>query len=148
LARVSPTDFGGVKEIAELPDSISLRNIYRVPLGKRGDISVWVVDGAAMRRDIYPDFGLSANDLACHFIPPNEIWIDGQISCEETEFSIATELYERELMAKGKSYDDAYEQAISAVRESRKKTADASRRKLGIVIPKNLDRDVGTGDEK
>jgi hypothetical protein len=51
-------------------------------------------------------------------------------------------------MAKGKSYDDAYEQAISAVRESRKKTADASRRKLGIVIPKNLDRDVGTGDEK
>lgn len=148
LPRVSPTDCDGVKEIAELPDSIALHNIYRVPLGNRGDISIWIVDGAAVRRDIYPDFGLSDNDLACHFIPSNEIWIDGQISCEETEFSIATELYERELMAKGVPYDDAYERAITAIGESRKRAADSARHKPPLIIPKVLDRDKGTGDEK
>jgi len=148
LPPVSPTDCDGVKEITSLPDSIHLRHIYRASLGDRGDMSVWIVDGAAVRRDIYPDFGLSDNDMACHFIPQNEIWIDGQISCEETEFSVATELYERDLMAKGMSYDNAYEQAIKAIGESRKKAFDAAREKRAIVVPQVLDRDKGTGDEK
>ncbi len=148
LHAVSPTDCDGVKELLGLPDSIHLHNIYRVPLGDRNGISVWIVDGAAVRRDIFPDFGLSGNDLAYHFIPAGEIWIDGEISCEETEFSIAAELQERELMIKGKSYDDAYEQSIAAVRVLRKKAVVASRRKPGILVPKILDRDRGTGDEK
>jgi hypothetical protein len=148
LHRVSPTDCDNVKEIAELPDSIGLHNIYRVMLGMRGAISVWVVDGAAVRRDIFPDFGLSGNDLAYHFIPKKEIWIDGQISCEETEFSTAIELLERESMAKGMSYDQAYEQAIQAVAPPRKKAAENARRRPSIILPKNLDRDMGTGDEK
>ena len=148
LPRVSPTDCDGIKEIAELPDSIALRNIYRVPLENRGDISIWIVDGAVVRRDVYPDFGFSGNDMACHFIPANEIWIDGQISCEETEFSIATELYERELMSKGVPYDDAYERAITAIGASRKKAADSARRKQSLLVPKVLDRDKGTGDDK
>jgi len=148
LRRVSPTDCDGVKEIADLPDSIVLHNIYRVPLGNRGDISIWIVDGAAVRRDIYPDFGMSDNDLACHFIPANEIWIDGQISCEETEFSIATELYERELMAKRVRYDDAYERAITAIGASRKRAADSARRQPSLFIPQVLEREKGTGDEK
>jgi hypothetical protein len=148
LSRVSPTDCDGVKEIAELPDSITLRNIYRVPLGDREGISVWIVDGAAVRRDIYPDFGLSDNGLACHFIPANEIWIDGQMSCEETEFSIATELFERDLMAKGIPYDTAYERAITTIGVSRKRAADSARQKPSLVIPRVLERDRGTGDEK
>ena len=148
LPRVSPTDCDGVKEIAEIPDSIILRNIYRVPLGDRENISVWIVDGAAVRREIYPDFGLSDNDLACHFIPANEIWIDGQISCEETEFSIATELFERDLMAKGVPYDTAYQRAITAVGVSRKRASDSARHKPALLIPKVVERDKGTGDEK
>lgn len=148
LHRVSPTDCDNVKEIAELPDSIGLHNIYRVRLGMRGAISVWVVDGAAVRRDIFPDFGLSGNDLAYHFIPKKEIWIDGQISCEETEFSTAIELLERESMAKGMSYNQAYEQAIQAVAPPRKKAAENAQRRPSIILPKILDRDIGTGDEK
>jgi hypothetical protein len=148
LPRVSPTDCDGVKEIAGLPDSIALHNIYRVPLGTRGDISVWIVDGSAVRRDIYPDFGLSDNGLACHFIPADEIWIDGQISCEETEFSIATELFERGLMANGVPYDTAYQRAITAISVSRKRAADSARHEPSVLIPKVLDRDKGTGNEK
>ena len=148
LPHVSPTDCDNVKEIATLPDSIPLHNIYRVKLGMRGAIAVWVVDGAAVRRDIFPDFGLSGNDLAYHFIPKKEIWIDGQISCEETEFSTAIELLERESMTKGMSYNQAYEQALQAVAPPRKKTADNARRKPSITVPKVLDRETGSGDEK
>lgn len=148
LQRVSPTDCDGLKEFAELSDSILLHNIYRVPLGERNNVSLWIVDGAAVRRDIYPDFGLSGNDLAYHFIPKREIWIDGAVSCEETEFSTAIELRERELMAKGMAYDNAYEQAIADVGDSRKRAAQAARQKSTIRVPKVLEREVGTGDEK
>lgn len=54
-----------------------------------------------MRKNFYPDFGFSGNDLAYHFILPKEIWIDGQVLSEETEYSIAIELIESDLMAKG-----------------------------------------------
>lgn len=145
VGRVSPTDFEHVKEISELPDSITLKNIYRTQVGIRKGISIWVVDGATVRRDIYPDFGLSGNDLAYHFIPPKEIWIDGQISCEELGFSIAGELRERELMVAGTPYDDAYEQSLINVKELRKKAFETAKEKPAIRIPKILDRDKGTG---
>ena len=147
LHLVSSRDSEGEKELISLPDSLVLRNIYRVPLGTRSGVAIWIVDGAAVRRDIYPDFGLSGNDLAYHFIPGNELWIDGQISCEETEFSIAAELRERELMAGGKPYDDAYEQALHLVAGLRRNATDASRQKSPIRLPRHLDRDVGTGGE-
>ena len=148
VPRVSPTDCDGQKEISLLEDSIIIRGVYRTPLGVRNKISVWIVDGAAVRRDMYPDFGLSGNDLAYHFIPADEIWIDGQLSCEETEFSIAAELIERDLMKKGAPYDDAYEKAISEVRIARKKAAERVQLHPRISIPNVLDRDLGTGDEK
>lgn len=111
-------------------------------------MTVWIVDGAAIRRDIYPDFGLSGNDRAYHFIPKGEIWIDGQISCEETDFSIATELIERTLMEEGISYDDAYEQALARVLDRRSSEANRAARRPRIVRPDPPDRDMGTGSER
>lgn len=61
-----------------------------------------------MRKNFYPDFGFSGNDLAYHFILPNEIWIDGQVLSEETEYSIAIELIESDLMANENCYGDAF----------------------------------------
>jgi hypothetical protein len=92
LPKVSPTDRDGTKEIRDIPDSLKLENIYRVPLGKWEGMDVWVVDGYLVRAGIFPDFGFSGNDLEYHFIPTGEIWIDGQISAEETRYSIQTEL--------------------------------------------------------
>jgi hypothetical protein len=93
---VGVTDHDNIKEIKDIPDSIRLQNIYRLPVGIRNGISIWIVDGYLVRKNIFPDFGFSGNDLSCHFIPSKEIWIDGQISCEETEYSISTELMERQ----------------------------------------------------
>ena len=119
LPKMSVTDYSNKKEIKDIPDSVSIRNIYRIPVGTRNGTAIWIVDGYMVRATVYPDFGFSGNDLSCHFIPPKEIWIDGQISCEETEFSIASELLEREEMAKGKSYSDAYLIAINHIQKLR-----------------------------
>jgi hypothetical protein len=148
LPLVSPTDCDNLKEISTLPDSIQLKNIYRVPIGKRNGVDVWIVDGAAVRRDIFPDFGLSGNDLAYNFISKNEIWIDAQISCEETELSIISELKERELMAKGTDYDSAYEQALKIIQQKRNIANKFSAMHKPLEVSQVLVRDVGTESEK
>lgn len=147
LKPVSPIDFDSTEEISSLPDKIRLKNIYRVPYGERNGIKIWIVDGFEVRRDIYPDFGQSGNDMAYHFIPPNEIWIDGDMSCEETEYSIAAEMKERGLMANGYLYDDAYTEAVKISDNMRKEQAKLCSEHKNLNITTPLYRDTGTGKE-
>ncbi|MGD0342281.1 MAG: hypothetical protein ABSA76_11325 [Bacteroidales bacterium] len=146
LKKVSVLDSYNIKEIKNIPDSIYLQNIYRIPEGIRDSISIWVVDGYLVRKNIYPDFGFSGNDLAYHFIPPEEIWIDGQASCEETEYSIELEMAERRLMRKGESYSDAYEDAVQMVQNSRNAMERLVKSHLKVAIPDSLARDSGVID--
>ena len=147
LAMVSPYDCDSIKEIPELGDSIRLQNIYLQLYSIKEGISIWIVNGAKVRSNIYPDFGFSGNDFAYHFIPRNEIWIDAQVSCEETEFSIVSELTERKYMAEGKGYDFAYEKALVEEGKLRKSKFEEAAKKHSVVIPKVLERDKGTGAE-
>lgn len=146
LPKMPVTDYSNTKEISDITDKVQLRNIYRIPVGKRNGISVWIVDGYLVRGEIYPDFGFSGNDLSDHFIPPEEIWIDGQISCEETEYSIATELMERDLMSKGKSYGDAYETAIADDKVKRRKMDKLIQQQPPIALHQATSRDAGLID--
>jgi hypothetical protein len=143
LPNLATTDWANKKEIQDIPDSIQLRNIYRVPMGVRNGISVWIVDGYLIRATIYPDFGFSGNDLAYHFIPPKEIWIDGQISAEETEYSIITELMERALILKGMNYIDAYDSAIEIRNRQRIVNDNVVRNHTPLIIPDTIARDTG-----
>jgi hypothetical protein len=147
LKKVRPTDYDNIKEIKGLPDSIQIQNIYRIPAGTREGIDIWIVDGYMVRKNIYPDFGFSGNDLSYHFIPPKEIWIDGQVTCEETEYSIATELNERKLLVKGKSYDDAYSDAIDITTKLREDMVKYAKSHFRIVIPDSLTKYAGTIDQ-
>jgi hypothetical protein len=146
LKKVSVLDSYNIKEIRNLPDSIKLQNIYRIPEGIRQGISIWVVDGYLVRKNIYPDFGFSGNDLAYHFIPSNEIWIDGQVSCEETEYSIALEIKERQLMTEGKTYSDAYEEAVQISQQQRESMSRQVKSHFKISVPDSLERDAGIID--
>jgi hypothetical protein len=146
LNKVSATDFSNIKEIKGVPDSIQLQNIYRIPAGSREGITIWIVDGYMVRKNIYPDFGFSGNDLSYHFIPPKEVWIDGQVSCEETEYSITTELKERELMEEGKSYDDAYSDAIDITLQQRQIMKKLAESHFRLAVPDSLTRYAGTID--
>jgi hypothetical protein len=146
LKKVALTDYDNIKEIRNIPDSIQLQNIYRMPVGIRDSISVWIVDGYIVRKTIYPDFGFSGNDLSCHFIPPKEIWIDGQVSCDETEYSILTELNERKFMKAGKSYDDAFSDAIDITQLRRENMNKLVRSHFRIALPDSLTMYAGTID--
>jgi hypothetical protein len=101
-----------------------------------------------VRKNIYPDFGFSGNDLSCHFIPPEEIWIDGQVSCEETEYSIAVEMMERQEMVKGKAYSDAYEDAITENTLQRDRMSLLIRQHPPFLLPDTITRDAGIIDPK
>jgi hypothetical protein len=146
LRKVSPTDYSGLKEIKGIPDSIKLQNVYRIPAGSRDGIKIWIVDGYIIRKNIYPDFGFSGNDLSYHFIPEKEIWIDGQVTCEETEYSVSTELKERELMAAGKSYEDAYSDAIDLTQIKRADMVKLAMSHYKLIIPDSLTRYAGVVD--
>jgi hypothetical protein len=146
LKKVAITDYSNTKEIPGIPDSIQIQNIYRVQAGQRDGLTIWIVDGYMVRKNIYPDFGFSGNDKSYHFIPPKEIWIDGQISCEETEYSIITEINERNLMLKGKSYSDAYSDAIDINRKNRGKMERIASSHFKIAVPDSLTRYAGVID--
>jgi len=146
LEKVGVTDSYNIKEIKNIQDSIQPQNIYRIPMGIRDSVSVWVVDGYLVRKNIYPDFGDSGNDLAYHFIPSKEIWIDGQVSCEETEYSVSLEMMERKLMQEGKSYSDAYEAAVQMIQRQRDIMEHVVKSHFKITIPDSLSRDTGTID--
>ena len=148
LPKVAPCDCDKIKEIPELGDSIKLSGVYLQLYAVRQGISIWIVNGSNVRRDIYPDFGFSGNDLAYYFIPKNEIWIDAQISCEETEFSILSELNERKYMVSGEDYDHAYEKALSEEMKFRNEKRKGALNKPEVIIPKQPDREKGTGTEK
>lgn len=148
LRKVGVTDHDNIKEIKDIPDSIQLQNIYRLPLGMRNGISIWIVDGYLVRKNIFPDFGFSGNDLSCHFIPAKEIWIDGQISCEETEYSIGIELMERQEMIKGKAYSDAYEDAVTENTRLRDKMALLIQQHPPLFLPDTITRDKGIIEDR
>jgi hypothetical protein len=146
LRKVTVTDYDNIKEIKGIPDSIQLQNIYRMQYAVRENVTVWIVDGYMVRKNIYPDFGFSGNDISYHFIPANEIWIDGQVSCEETEYSIMTEINERKFMAAGKSYDDAYSDAIDITLLHRRKMEKLAKSHFRLAIPDSLTMYAGTID--
>jgi hypothetical protein len=146
LKKVAVTDYSNIKEIKGIPDSIQLQNIYRVPVDTREGISIWIVDGYMVRKNVYPDFGFSGNDLSYHFIPSKEIWIDGQVSCDETEYSIATEMEERRGIAAGKSYDDAYSDAIDMTQLKREAMDKLSSSHYRLEVPDSLTRYAGVRD--
>jgi hypothetical protein len=145
VPMVSPTDFDSTQEIETLPELVTLKNIYRQYIGERNGLNIWIVDGVNIRRDIYPDFGFSGNDLAYHFIPANEIWIDAQISCEELPFSIELEIKERELLSKGKNYDDSYTEALDNVLHLRQEKYREAKSHSPLKITHPLFRDKGRG---
>ncbi len=145
IPLVSPTDFDSTQEIENLPEMVKLKNVYRQFLETRNGINIWIVDGVNIRRDIYPDFGFSGNDLAYHFIPSNEIWIDAQISCEELLFSIELELKEREEMSNGINYDDSYTSALNIITQLRREKYKEAKSHPQIKITQPLFRDKGRG---
>jgi hypothetical protein len=104
-----------------------LKPPYMEKVDERGDLQVWIVDGAYIRTHIDEEFTNFGQHYAFPYIPKNEFWIDREASQNERQFYIDHLLVEHRLMAKGVPYDQALEKADQSERKERRRAGDLSR---------------------
>ena len=103
---------------------------YLKEIDRRGDISVYLVDGPYIRSHIDEEFTNYGQHYRFPFIPEGELWIDRippEADQSEIRFFIDHLLVERRLMAAGTPYDKAIVAADLAERAERRKSKDVKR---------------------
>lgn len=85
-----------------------LKKIHKKLLKKYsgGRAKVWIVNGEIIRDLFFSEFTEGGNDQIYSFVPKGEIWLDDDLSPKEIKFVLLHEIHERNLMAKGWSYDE------------------------------------------
>ncbi len=101
---------GDVRKLTKggnLPDATKVH----VRLWKRleSNVGVWIVDGRLVRSVFDIDFTEGGHGYVYEFVPENEVWIDNDLEEVERPYVLLHELHERNLMAKGWTYDKAHE---------------------------------------
>ena len=85
------------------------------------DITVYLVDGSIIRRDIDIDFIMGDNGFYDNrYIPKNEVWIEFLLPVNERQFITLHELTEIKHMAKGMRYLDAHKIASKTEQKARR----------------------------
>jgi hypothetical protein len=105
-----------------MADSIKLPYLRKDQV--RGDIQVWIVDGAYIRGHVDEEFTNFGQHYRYPYIPDKEFWIDQEAENDERAFFIDHLLVEHELMAKGTPYNEAIEKADRAERAERRRAGD------------------------
>jgi hypothetical protein len=93
----------------------------------RGDLQVWIVDGAYIRGHIDEEFTNFGQHYRYPYIPQLELWIDQEAQHDERRFFIEHLLVEHRLMAAGKGYAEALVEADRAERKERRRAGDVRR---------------------
>jgi len=108
---------------------------YVAKIAQRGNISIWVVDGAYVRTHLDEEFTNFGQHYDFDCIPENEFWLDREAQPDEQEFFIDHLLVEHRLMNDGMSYDEALEAAGNAEMAEREKAGDLEKLTKGGVLP-------------
>ncbi len=144
LDSVSVTDTDDTKEIPGIPNKVKLKNIYLQKIeDKNTKYNIWLVDGDKIRRDIYPDFGFNGDWNDYNFVPENEIWIDGSISCELYIYSILEEKSYIEFLDTDLEYAEIVKKTTQQVSSFRGKMFNDLAGKFVKIDRNNLARDKG-----
>lgn len=83
----------------------------RLPRYSRPYLSVWTINGAAVRSLFKRDFIQGGHDRVYSWIPRNEVWIETHLSPRNRLLVLCHELFERYLMGRGRSYAWAHRAA-------------------------------------
>jgi len=100
-------------------------------LEKRGGLSIWVVDGDYVRKNIDEEFSNFGHHWTIEEIPEGEIWLDEEGHPDEQHFFVRHALVERKLMQRGKGYEQARVAADNVEREMRSRAGDLGRARHG-----------------
>ncbi len=113
-----------------------LKSVYLKKFDERGDIQVWIVDGAYIRGHIDEEFTDFGQHFRFPYIPVNEFWIDREKDPEEIQFFIDHLLVEHRLMAQGIPYEKALPEADRQERKERRRAGDIAKiTRHGQVLP-------------
>jgi hypothetical protein len=116
----------------------SMKPPYLEKITDRGDISVFLVDGAYVRSRIDEEFTNYGQHYRFPYIPGKEFWIDripADADQKEIRFFIDHLLFEHRLMAAGMPYERAIVAADRAERSERRKSGDMRRVMTGDGLP-------------
>jgi hypothetical protein len=111
----------------EQVDKSSLKAAYIKKVDERGDMQVWIVDGAYIRGHIDEEFTNFGQHYRYSYIPVNEFWIDREAEHDERQFFIDHLLVEHRLMAQGMFYEKALPEADQVERKERRRAGDVVR---------------------
>jgi hypothetical protein len=100
---------------------------YIEKVEERGDLKIWVVDGAYIRSHIDEEFTNYGQHYRFSYIPIDELWLDREATEDEQQFFIDHLLVEHRLMAKGMPYEKALVGADRAERKERWRAGDVGR---------------------
>ena len=89
-------------------------------------LTICYVDGPIVRQYLDPYFIFGGHDLVYDYVPFKEIWLDALTDPQEIKYILLHERVERDLMEKGKDYDNAHRFATAADMEERVKDGLAS----------------------
>jgi hypothetical protein len=104
-----------------------LKPAYIEKIDERGNLQVWIVDGAYIRSHIDEEFVNFGQHYRYPYIPVNELWIDREAEHNERRFFIDHLLVEHRLMAGGMPYDEAIVKADQTERKERRRAGDVAK---------------------
>ncbi|OGL54088.1 hypothetical protein A3K55_02560 [Candidatus Shapirobacteria bacterium RBG_13_44_7] len=110
---------------------------YLKKIGHRGQISIWLVDGTLIRKNLDQEFTNFGQYYHFKRIPKNEFWIDHEASPDERRFFIDHLLVEWRLMKNGATYPIALDTANITERSERSRSHDLTKveNRQGIADP-------------
>jgi hypothetical protein len=98
-----------------------MKRPYVKKLDQISDITVWIVDGQYIRKNIDGEFTNFGQHFRFRFIPKQEFWLDREHRLGEAQFFIDHLLVEHRLMASGMAYDQALGKADAVEKRERHK---------------------------
>jgi hypothetical protein len=107
--RQHTADLHHVAPARSLPQADRVHVRLRKALGD--GTAVWIVDGRLVRSVFDIEFTEGGHEFVYEFVPHSQVWIDDDVTEQEIGYVILHELHERNLMAKGMTYDDAHASA-------------------------------------
>jgi len=104
---------------------MSKKKFYLKKLQSIGEITVWLVDGNRIRRQLDMDFTNFGQHFVFPFIPEDEFWLDPEaLVLKEKDFFLTHLLVEWEMMKQGYDYITATNAADQKERVDRAKAGD------------------------
>jgi len=100
---------------------------YIKKVDERGDLKIWVVDGALIREQTDEEFTNFGQHYRYPYIPEDELWLDQEADEDERRFFIDHLLVEHRLMKEGKTYSEALVEADHEERKERRRSIDLKR---------------------